>query len=152
MCMGDTRRFVMTATLAICVQVACSNPTAPAPVPAGYAGEWTGTTQQGTPVRFSVSAGDEVTSFTLTYNLSTTCSGTLTYTDLAVPILKLEPPGPPPFDQPGFSFGRTSDDRENGAAINGVFSPDRTSVSGQFVVVGYSACGPVLERWQARRR
>jgi hypothetical protein len=86
------------------------------------------------------------------YNFSVTCSGTLTYTDLAVPIRKLEPPGPPPFDQPGFAFGRTSDDRVSATAINGVFSADRRSVSGQFVLVGYSACGPVLERWDARRR
>ena len=152
---GDTRRLVIAASIAISAHVACASPTAPAPVPVpeGYAGEWTGTTQHGTPIRFSVSAADDVISVTLTYNFSATCSGTLTYTDLAVPIRSLDPPGPPPFDQPGFAFGRTSDDRVTATAINGVFSADRRSASGQFVLVGYSGCGPsVLGTWDARRR
>ena len=83
---GDTRRLVIAASFAISAHVACTSPTtAPPPVPAGYVGEWTGTTQQGTPFRFSVSAVDEVTAITLTYNVSATCSGTITYTDLSVP-------------------------------------------------------------------
>lgn len=148
---GETLRLVIAASIAISVHVACESPTAPVPV--GYAGEWTGTTQHGTPIRFSVSAADEVTSFTVTYNFSVTCSGTLTYTDLAVPVRKLEPPGPPPFDQPGFAFGRMSDDRMSATAINGVFSADRRSASGQLVLVGSSDCGPsVLATWDARRR
>jgi hypothetical protein len=86
-------------------------------------------------------------------NFSATCSGTLTYTDLAVPIRSLEPPGPPPFDQPGFAFGRLSDDAASGTAINGHFSPDRRSASGQFVLTRYSGCGlSVLGTWDARRR
>ena len=149
---GTTHRLVLAASIAISAQVACGSPTAPAPVPVGYAGEWTGTTQHGTPVRVSVSAADEVTSVTITYNFSVACSGTLTYTDVAVPIRKLDPPGPPPFDQPGFAFGRTSDDRISATAISGVFSADRRSVSGQFVLVGYSDCGPVIGRWEALRR
>ena len=147
---GQTLRLLVAVSIAISTHIACESPTAPAPV--GYAGEWTGTTQHGTPVRFSVSAADEVTSVTLTYNFSVTCAGTLTYTDLAVPIRSLEPPGPPPFDQPGFSFGRVSDDRESATAINGVFSADRKSVSGQFVLVGYVGCEPVRGTWDARRR
>ena len=147
---GQTLRLLVAMSIAISTHIACGSPTAPAPV--GYAGEWTGTTQHGTPVRLTVSAADEVTLVILTYKLSDTCAGSLTYTDLAVPIRKLEPPGPPPFDQPGFAFGRTSDDGESATAINGVFSADRKSVSGQFVLVGYSACGPVMERWDARRR
>jgi hypothetical protein len=148
---GETLRLVIAASIAISAHVACESPTAPEPV--GYAGEWTGTTQHATSVRFSVSDANEVTSFTVTYNFSVTCSGTLTYTDLAVPIRKQEPPGPPPFDQPGFAFGRMSDDRVSATAINGVFSADRRSVSGQFVLVGYSGCGPsVLGTWDARRR
>ena len=114
---------------------------------------WTGTTQQATSVRFSVSDANAVTSFTVTYNFSVTCSGTLTYTDLSVPIRNQQPPGPPPFDQPGFAFGSMSDDRVSASAINGVFSADRQSASGQFVLVGYSGCGPsTLGTWDARRR
>jgi hypothetical protein len=63
---------------------ACSSPTAPEPVPAGYAGEWVGTTGQGTPVSFSVS-GDQVMSFTLSFNFSPTCSGTETRSSCRTP-------------------------------------------------------------------
>lgn len=147
---GQTLRFLVAVSIAISAHIACESPTAPAPV--GYAGEWTGTTEHGTPIRFSVSAADEVTSFTVTYNFSATCSGTLTYADLAVPIRKQEPPGPPPFDQPGFAFGRTSDDRVSAAAIAGHFFADRRSASGQFVLVGYVGCEPVRGTWDARRR
>ena len=49
--------------------------------------------------------------------------------DLAVPIRRLEPPGPPPFDQPGFAFGRLSDDLATATGINGHFSADRRSAS-----------------------
>lgn len=151
--MGDTRRLVIAASLAISAQVACTGPTAPAPVPVGYAGEWTGTTEHGIPIRFSVSAADDVTSFTLSYNVSPTCSGTLTYTDLAVPIRRQEPPGPPPFDQPGFAFGRLSDDLATASGIAGHFSPDRRSASGQFILSQYAGCGPgFIGRWDANRR
>jgi hypothetical protein len=150
---GEIGRLVIAASIAISTQVACESGTAPAPLPAGYVGDWTGTTEHGTPIRFSVSAADEVTSVTLSYNFSATCTGTLTYTDLAVPIRMQEPPGPPPFDQPGFAFGRMSDDRVTATAIGGHFFADRRSSSGQFVLVGYSGCGPsVLGKWDARRR
>ncbi len=151
--LGDSRRLVIAASIAIAAQVACDSPTAPTPVPAGYAGEWTGTTQHGTPIRFSVSAADDVTSITLTYNVSATCSGTLTYTDLAVPIHRQDPPGPPPFDQPGFAFGRLSDDSATATAIAGHFSPDRRSASGQFLLSRYSGCDPsFIGTWDANRR
>jgi hypothetical protein len=151
--MGDTCRLIIAAGLVIFAPVACTSPTAPAPVPEGYVGEWTGTTQQGTPVRFSVSAVNEVTSVTLTYNVSATCSGTLTYTDLAVTIRHQEPLGPPPFDQPGFAFGRLSDDLATGTAIAGHFAADRRSASGQFILSQYSGCPPsFIGRWDVRRQ
>ena len=150
---AETLRLVIAASIAISAPVACESPTAPTPVPAGYAGEWTGTTQPGTPIHFSVSAAAEVTSITLTYNLSATCSGTLTYTDLAVRIRKQEPPGPPPFDQPGFAFGRLSDDLATATAIGGHFWADRRSASGQFILSRYSGCGDsFIGTWDARRR
>lgn len=149
-----TRRFILAASIAISAQVACSNsPSAPTSVPTGFVGEWTGTTQHGTPIRLSISAADEVTSITLTYNVSASCSGTLTYTGIAVPIRKQDPPGPPPFDQPGFTYGRLSDDLATAAAVGGHFSADRQSASGQFVLSRYSGCGDaVLGTWDARRR
>lgn len=145
----EARRLVITLGVVICAPVACKSATAPTPV--GYAGEWTGTTAQGTLVRFGVSAADHVTSFTLTYNFSATCSGTLTYTDLAAAIHTLDPPGPPPFDQPGFGFSTT--DGTSGTVIAGHFSPDRRSASGQFSLIRHGACGDVVVGpWSASRR
>jgi hypothetical protein len=119
-------------------------------VPPGYAGEWTGTTAEGTPVRFSVSAGDLVTAVSLTYRFPGSCAGSIEVNGLAVPIHKLDPPGPPPFDQPGFAFGKNN--VTSGWAINGHFSPDRRSASGQFLLVRYGTCGTVTSTWNARRR
>jgi hypothetical protein len=146
----EARRLAISIGIVICAHVACKSPTAPSPLPPGYAGEWAGTTVQGTPVQFSVSAADNVTSFTLTYNFSAVCSGTLTNTDLAVPIHKLDPPGPPPFDQPGFGF--STNDGTSGTLIAGHFSPDRRTASGQFSLVHYGACGTVVGTWSASRR
>jgi hypothetical protein len=100
-----------------------------------------------------VSTDNQVTFVTLTYNVSATCSGTFTYTDVAVPIHPLVPPGPPPFDQPGFAFGRLSDDRTTGTAISGYFSADRQLASGQFILSGFSGCDPgFMGTWNARRQ
>src|SRR5688500_19498160 len=96
MCMRGARTLSMLAAIA-CASIACgSGDNGVSPVPPGYAGDWMGTTSQGTSIRFSVSEADTVTSITLTYNLFAGCSGTLTYTNLALSIHTLEPPGPPP--------------------------------------------------------
>lgn len=102
---------------------ACSSsPTAPAPVPTGYAGEWASTTGQGTPVSFSVS-GEEVTSFTLAFNFSSTCSASVT-SPSPMPIRTLDPPNPPPLSQePGFGIGWPRPPVEWAVAVYGIFSP-----------------------------
>jgi hypothetical protein len=128
------RAASLGAVLLVCLG-ACSSPTEPEPVPAGYAGEWSGTTNHGSAVSLSVS-GDQVTSFTLTFNFSPTCSGT-EVSPAPIPIVVLEPPGPPPFDQPGFATGWPKAPNEWGVAVNGVFSANRRSVSGEFVLVRY---------------
>ena len=92
MFLREARRLAILIGTLICVHVGCNSATAPSPLPAGYAGEWTGTTVEGTFVQFSVSATDHVTSLILTYNFSAACSGTLTNTNLAVPIHRLDPP------------------------------------------------------------
>ena len=57
----EARRLAILIGTLICVHVGCNSATAPSPLPAGYAGEWTGTTVEGTFVQFSVSATDHVT-------------------------------------------------------------------------------------------
>lgn len=137
--------------IAIMLQCACASPAAP--TPSGYAGHWTGTTEQGTAVSFSVSAAEQVTSMTLAYHFPAICAGTLTYAELAVPIDTQDPPGPPPFDQPGFIISRQADDFSWATAVSGYFSPDRRSVSGKFVLVNYGDCGTaVVGTWNAHRR
>jgi hypothetical protein len=150
MCSREARHLAISIIIVICAHIACDRGMGPSPL--GYAGEWTGTTSQGTPIRFSVSAADTVTSFTLAYNFSADCSGTLTYTQLALPIHTLNPPGPPPYDQPGFGYSTSSDDAASGTLIAGHFSSDRRSASGQFSLVYYGACGTVVGRWNATRR
>ena len=142
----------MLAAVLACAAIACgSGDNGVSPLPPGYAGEWVGTTSEGTAFRFAVAEGDTVTSITLTYNFSAGCSGTLTYTNLAVPIHTLEPPGPPPFDQPGFGYGVNT--IQTGTLIAGVFSPDRRSASGRFTFVQFSGCDSVVAgSWTATRR
>ena len=145
--MRVTGRRAFCLVLLCFAQTACRNGMAPTPV--GYAGEWIGTTTEGTPVRFSVS-GNAVTSISITYNFSPACTGTLNYTSLAAEIHSLEPPGPPPFDQPGFGYSTT--DGMQGTLIAGHFSSDRRSASGQFTLVHYGACETVVGNWTANRR
>lgn len=142
--------LAVSTVVAICIQVACNRGPGISPSPIGYVGNWAGETEQGTPIDFSVSTTDTVTSITIVYNFSPVCSGTLAYTDLALPIHTLDPPGPPPFDQPG--FGYATNDGTKGTLIAGKFSEDRRSASGQFTLVQYGACDTVVSKWNATRR
>ena len=144
------RRLAIAIGVVSSVHAGCQSSTAPSPLtlPPGYEGDWTGTTMQGTPVRFSVSA-DSVASFIVTYNFSDVCAGTLTHTNISVPIRHQDPPGPPPFDQPGFAFG--TNNVTNATAISGHFLADRRTAAGQFVLVKYGECGTVLGTWNATR-
>lgn len=147
--MRQGRDLSILAPVLACVLVACGS--AVSPLPPGYAGDWVGTTSQGTPIRFSVTEAETVSSITLTYNFSADCSGTLTYSNLALPIHKLDPPAPPPFDQPGFGYAQNN--IETGVLIAGSFSPDRQSASGKFTLVKYSGCDRVVvSDWTATRR
>src|SRR5262245_15783209 len=140
--------FLLSILVLVFAQAACGHDSME-PTPVGYAGEWSGTTAQGTPVRFSVS-GNAVTSISIAYNFSPACTGTLNYTGLAAEIHTLDPPGPPPFDQPGFGYSTT--DGAQGTLIAGHFSADRRSASGQFTLVHYGACETVVSSWTATRR
>lgn len=145
--MQSIRARWLSLWLVVC-SAACSSPLAPAPV--GYDGEWVGTTAHGTPVSFVVS-GNNVTSFTLAFNFSPTCSGTETVLGPAEIALQ-DPPGQPPFDQPGFGMSETGGNSEWGIALYGAFSPDRRSVAGEFQLVLYPGCGTLNLVWSARRR
>ena len=148
----EARTLSMLAAILACAVIACgSGDNGVSPVPPGYAGDWIGTTSEGTAFRFSVSEADTVTSITLTYNFSAGCSDTVSFTNLALSIHRLEPPGPPPFDQPGFGYARN--DVVTGTLIAGHFSPDRRSAEGRFTFVKDSGCADVVAgSWTASRR
>ena len=148
------RHLSLLSLIVVCAHIACGGAdTGVSPLPPGYAGEWMGTTPTGTSIRFSVSEADTVSSITLTYNFSAGCAGTLVYTNLALSIHRLDPPAPPPFDQPGFGHSSTTDGGATGTLIGGYFSPDRRSASGQFTLVNYTGCDKVvLDQWSATRR
>src|SRR5215207_6712926 len=107
--MRGARYLSVVAAILACTHIGCgSADSGVSAVPPGYAGDWTGTSSQGTTFGFSVSEADIVSSITLTYNVSAGCSGTLSYTNLALSVHRLDPPGPPPFDQPGFGFAENT--------------------------------------------
>lgn len=129
------------ASLFICA-AACSSPTEPAP--AGYAGEWAGTTSHGTVVSFSVS-GNDVTSFTVAFNTPPTCSGSETMTGPKQIVTDTR-------NKSGFVISKVFGDFEWGVAAAGEFSGDRRSASGQVITTHHPACGTSMLNWTAKRR
>lgn len=84
------------------------------------------------------------------FNLPPTCSGTETIPGPAKIVLQ-DPPGKPPFDQPGFVIGKTAVDFAWGISTWGAFSQDRLSVAGEFSMVLYPGCRTILFKWSAKR-
>jgi hypothetical protein len=147
--MRKAASLLLIIGLIVCPLAACGSPASPSP-PAGYTGEWAGISSQGTPVQFRVSAADEVTSVSIAYNFSPGCTGTLAFSDVALPIHLLDPPAPPPYDQPG--FGYATNEGTSGTILSGSFSRDRRSASGRFGLVAHETCGTVISSWTATRR
>ena len=85
----------------------------------GFSGEWAGTTFQGQPISFTVSAAERVTAISVGYAFSG-CSGVDTFPDLDLPI-SLSPPS--------FAHGATLPDGR-GISIHAFFLTDRTASVG----------------------
>jgi hypothetical protein len=73
--MSSGSRFLALGVLVLAA--ACGGPSRPSTV--GYAGQWAGTTSQGMPIAFRVSADQTLTTLTVGYHDSG-CSGTATFT------------------------------------------------------------------------
>jgi hypothetical protein len=106
-------RYRVSRYAAVCVlalSAACGGgPSGPSgPSAASYAGEWTGTTSQGTPLTFTVSPERTVTRITVGYNFEG-CSGTATYAT-AVAIQNV-PTAPVPVGSAIYDSGRDSGNR-----------------------------------------
>lgn len=146
-CRRIARAILMA--LVVCSWTACGADKV-STTPTGYAGEWTGTTTQGTTISFSVSPTDTVTAITFDYNdVVSHCAGTVTLRSLALPIVTPEPLQPPPFGQPGFSYQTQAADGTRAIQIEAHF-PDHRTASGQFLLFKYDdACMVTGGNWSA---
>jgi hypothetical protein len=120
------------------------------------AGEWHGTTAQGMPIAFTVSADETITTITLGYDFNG-CSGSHTFSDLLVPTRPDVTciPGPCSGALTTYrAFGYSSGSPAAGAytQINGLFLPGGQA-RGQVVFSAYPSCGtaPPVE-WTATKR
>jgi hypothetical protein len=106
-------------------------PTAPGGGGPGYAGEWSGTTAQGQPISFTVSADQKVTAVSAGYVFSG-CSGMERLSNLSETIMQLSTGG---FAQ----FGQSLADGR-GISVTITFVAER-SASGVVVFYGPPSCG-----------
>ena len=102
----------------------------------GYAGEWTGTTFQGQPFSFTVSADQNVTAISVGYRFSG-CSGVDTFSNLQQPILS-----PPPTSAIAGHTASHPDGR--GTSIQIVFTSERTGFV-TLIFYGPPSCGSTGE-------
>jgi hypothetical protein len=127
--------------------------TRPAPLSVG---EWSGTTSQGAPITFVVSADERVTSITVGYDFNG-CSGSHTFLDLDVPTAPDLTciPGPCSGALSSYrAFGYSANSVAGGpmTQINGLFLP-RNEAKGQATFRNYAGCGDlVTAEWTAARR
>ena len=127
------------------------------PTSSGYAGLWSGTTAQGTPVTFTISTEENVTTISVAHNFNG-CSGSQTFSNLSVPIAPqiICVPGPcspsqQAYRQLGYSSGGSADGPMFG--IVGLFVPFTNRVEGTVNFRNYPGCGSAIGvPWSATRR
>lgn len=137
--------------LMLCVIVtACgSGVTAPSSGAAsnGYGGQWNGTTTQGRPFSFTVSADQRVTDSNIGYGFNG-CSGVKTSSGLTLAIATPRNPTSP---GPGFGYGSETRDGTNYTQVSGWFTSDRTA-TGTAGFIEFPGCGSGGGNWSATRR
>ena len=151
-------RSILAAAIGVAA-VACSggdSMTGPSGSATSYAGEWSGTTSQGTPLTVMVSPDQRVTSITVGYRFNG-CSGSKTFTDLSLPIAVVQPPPgnpvpPGPFNNnPGFGYGSGSPEASDFTQVYGAFTSGATA-TGSIVFGSYAGCGNGTALWTASKR
>ena len=141
--------------LAIVLGVVVSGCGSTAPTPVGYAGQWSGTTSQGRPIAFTVSADEKVTSITVEHSFNG-CSGSQTFSNLN---LETAPnvtciPGPCPPSLSSYRAFNYSTDRSDGPSttVNGLFLSTATA-QGAVGFSNFPGCGTAFGiGWTATRR
>jgi hypothetical protein len=136
---------------------ACSYPVLPFTATQSLSvGEWSGTTSQGMPIDFSVSANETVTTITIGHNFGG-CSGSQTFADLNIPTAPDLTclPGPCSGVQASYrAFGFSNGARGSGpfTQINGLFLPSGQA-QGQASFADFPGCGTAAAaEWTAVRR
>ena len=143
-------------TLSCALASACTPTLLPFIRPASLSmGEWSGTTSQGAPIAFVVSADERVTSITLGYDFNG-CSGSHTFSGLDVPTAPDLTciPGPCSGALSSYrAFGYSAGSVAGGpmTQINGLFLP-RNEAKGQATFRNYAGCGDLITaEWTATR-
>ena len=138
----------LVLTTALCVfMTACSDSEPPTtPETPRYDGEWSGTTSQGRPITFTVSADQKVTAITVGYSFGS-CNGTNTFSNLNLDIGTSPIPGAPQIG-PGFGFGSGSPELPNYTQLFGNFSSS-TAVTGSVIFCGLCR---LWEQWRNLER
>jgi len=133
---------------------ACRNGTGP--TPAGYAGQWSGTTAQGRSIAFTISPDEIVTTITVAHDFNG-CSGSQTFSNLSLSIAPkvMCIPGPCALPVTSFrAFGYTSGNPIEGPStdVNAVF-PSTSSAEGTVNFRSYPGCGNAIGvAWTATKR
>jgi hypothetical protein len=160
MCAAGRRALAITAMCVCLAAAGCggsSSPTTPT-APPGFSGQWSGVTQQGQPITFTISAEEKVTSIVVGYNFNG-CSGTQTYSNLA---LEIKPqieciPAPCPADLSSYrSIAHDTGDPFQGpsTSIRGFFTQNQGLFMGQGAAYfrNYPGCGTAQTGWSASRK
>ena len=136
----------LAAPILLILAAACGSGAGPSPV--NYAGQWNGTTSQGTPISFVVSPGQMVTSITLGYSFDG-CTGSKTFTtDTAIMGVTT---APSPVGSATFQSGPAGD--ANRALISFLFTSP-LDAHGMVIFSDFDGCGadPASTSWTAARR
>ena len=144
--------------IALCALVsACGSdgsPTGPSGS-ASYRGEWIGTTAQGAPMSFTISADEKVTSITIGHNFNS-CAGSQTFSNLSLDTIPNVTciPAPCPTVVSGyrqFSYVSGTPGSQS-TSINGLF-PSTVTAQGLVHFNQFPVCGTALSvSWTAVRR
>jgi len=123
----------------------------------GYAGQWSGTTSQGTTIAFTISQDERVTDISIGYRFDI-CTGTKTFSNLALAIAPNVTclPNPCPADVTSFreiTFQSTGATGDPSTGLAGVFGADGT-VRGSATFRNYPGCENIVgtATWSATRR
>jgi hypothetical protein len=147
-------RWVPAGTLCVLL-AACGGNGPSGPSSASYRGEWAGTTSQGSPISFSISPDEKVTSITVGYNFNG-CSATQTFSNLNIDIAPNVTCIPGPCSAQVLSyraFGFANGPIEGPLiSINGLF-PSLATAQGLVGFRDYPGCGTATGvSWTAIRR